>query len=243
MFSQLGTRHEHRGPGLSERQQGAAALHRHRRRQMGRSQAPSLDDGVHASYRIEARIYARYILKSLPNAKIAVLYQNDDFGKDYIIGLRQGLGDKADKMIVAIKKLRDHRPDRQFADRGAARQRRRHAADGGGPEICRAGDPQGLRHRLEADALRRLPVEFDRRRDETGGAGKERRHHFRHGISRTAPTRNGRTPRNGRTGRRGCKKYNAAGNLGDPFNVDGYSAAKRWSRCSRRAATISPART
>ena len=56
--------------------------------------------GWQPSYQIEARIYARYILKNIPNAKIAVLYQNDDFGKDYLIGLRQGLGDKADKMIV-----------------------------------------------------------------------------------------------------------------------------------------------
>jgi branched-chain amino acid transport system substrate-binding protein len=55
------------------------------------------------SYQTEARIYARYILKTLPDAKIAVLYQNDDFGKDYLIGLRDGLGDKADKMIVATK--------------------------------------------------------------------------------------------------------------------------------------------
>jgi branched-chain amino acid transport system substrate-binding protein len=59
--------------------------------------------GWQPSYQIEARIYARYILKNLPNAKIGVLYQNDDFGKDYLIGLREGLGDKADKMIVAIK--------------------------------------------------------------------------------------------------------------------------------------------
>ena len=59
--------------------------------------------GWQPSYRIEARIYARYILKNLPDAKIAVLYQNDDFGKDYLIGLREGLGDKADKMIVATK--------------------------------------------------------------------------------------------------------------------------------------------
>ncbi len=57
--------------------------------------------GWQPSYRIEARIYGRYILKNLPNAKIAVLYQNDDFGKDYLVGLRQALGDKADKMIVA----------------------------------------------------------------------------------------------------------------------------------------------
>jgi branched-chain amino acid transport system substrate-binding protein len=57
--------------------------------------------GWRPSYRIEARIYARYILASLPDARIAVLYQNDDFGKDYLAGLREGLGDKAGKMIVA----------------------------------------------------------------------------------------------------------------------------------------------
>jgi ABC-type branched-subunit amino acid transport system substrate-binding protein len=55
------------------------------------------------SYRIESQIYARYILKNLPNAKIAVLYQNDDYGKDYLNGLRAGLGDKASKMIVATQ--------------------------------------------------------------------------------------------------------------------------------------------
>ena len=59
--------------------------------------------GFQPSYRIKSRIYAHYILKNLPNAKIAVLYQNDDFGKDYLIGLREGLGDKADTMIVATK--------------------------------------------------------------------------------------------------------------------------------------------
>ena len=55
------------------------------------------------SDRIEARIWARYILKSIPDAKIALLYQNDDFGMDYLTGLRDGLGDKADKMIVATQ--------------------------------------------------------------------------------------------------------------------------------------------
>jgi branched-chain amino acid transport system substrate-binding protein len=59
--------------------------------------------GWQPSYQIEARIYAHYILKNVPNAKIAVLYQNDDFGKDYLIGLRAGLGDKADKLIVATQ--------------------------------------------------------------------------------------------------------------------------------------------
>jgi branched-chain amino acid transport system substrate-binding protein len=59
--------------------------------------------GWQPSYRIESRIYARYILKNFPDAQIAVLYQNDDYGKDYLIGLREGLGDKADKMIVATQ--------------------------------------------------------------------------------------------------------------------------------------------
>jgi branched-chain amino acid transport system substrate-binding protein len=59
--------------------------------------------GWQPSYRIEARIYGKYILKNLPDAKVAVLYQNDDFGKDYLTGLREGLGDKADKLIVATK--------------------------------------------------------------------------------------------------------------------------------------------
>jgi len=59
--------------------------------------------GWQPSYRLEARIYGRYILNNLPDAKVAVLYQNDDLGKDYFIGLREGLGDKADRMIVATK--------------------------------------------------------------------------------------------------------------------------------------------
>jgi branched-chain amino acid transport system substrate-binding protein len=56
--------------------------------------------GWQPSYRIEARIYAKYMLKEKPAAKVCVLYQNDDFGKDYIVGLKEGLGDKYDKMVV-----------------------------------------------------------------------------------------------------------------------------------------------
>ena len=57
--------------------------------------------GWQPNYQNEARIYAKYILKEKPNAKIAVLYQNDDYGKDYLKGLKDGLGDKAASMIVA----------------------------------------------------------------------------------------------------------------------------------------------
>src|SRR5437868_4194446 len=57
--------------------------------------------GWQPNYQSESRIYAKYILKEKPNAKIAVLYQNDDYGKDYLKGLKDGLGAKAASMIVA----------------------------------------------------------------------------------------------------------------------------------------------
>ena len=57
--------------------------------------------GLQINYQTEAQIYAKHILQTKPNAKIAVLSQNDDFGKDYVKGLKDGLGDKAGKMIVA----------------------------------------------------------------------------------------------------------------------------------------------
>jgi branched-chain amino acid transport system substrate-binding protein len=56
--------------------------------------------GWQPNYQVEARIYAAYILKNHPGKTIGVLYQNDDFGKDYVIGLREGLGDQASKLIV-----------------------------------------------------------------------------------------------------------------------------------------------
>jgi branched-chain amino acid transport system substrate-binding protein len=56
--------------------------------------------GWQPSYQSEAHIYAKYLLKEMPNAKIAILYQNDDFGKDYLKGTKDGLGDKAASMII-----------------------------------------------------------------------------------------------------------------------------------------------
>ena len=56
--------------------------------------------GWQPSYRTEAQIYAKYLLKEKPGAKLCVLYQNDDFGKDYIKGLQEGLGDQYDKVVV-----------------------------------------------------------------------------------------------------------------------------------------------
>ena len=57
--------------------------------------------GFNLNYQAEGHIYAKYILDNKPDAKIAILYQNDDYGKDYVKGLKDGLGDKAAKMIVS----------------------------------------------------------------------------------------------------------------------------------------------
>jgi branched-chain amino acid transport system substrate-binding protein len=56
--------------------------------------------GWQPNYQTEARIYAAYILKNYPGKTIGLLYQNDDFGKDYVIGMREGLGEQAGKLIL-----------------------------------------------------------------------------------------------------------------------------------------------
>src|SRR5881397_189721 len=56
--------------------------------------------GWQPTYQTEGHIYAQYVLKNVPNAKIGILYQNDDYGKDYVKGLKDALGDAAKKLIV-----------------------------------------------------------------------------------------------------------------------------------------------
>jgi branched-chain amino acid transport system substrate-binding protein len=57
--------------------------------------------GFQPSYRVEARIFAKYILATKPNAKVAVFYANDDFGKDYVAGLKEVFGDKSSSILIA----------------------------------------------------------------------------------------------------------------------------------------------
>ena len=66
--------------------------------------------GWQPSYQSEGHIYAKYILKEKPGAKIAVLYQNDDYGKDYLKGLKDGLGEKAASMIIAEESFETTEP-------------------------------------------------------------------------------------------------------------------------------------
>jgi branched-chain amino acid transport system substrate-binding protein len=73
--------------------------------------------GWQPNYQSEGRIYATFILKEKPTAKIGVLYQNDDFGKDYLKGVKDGLGDKASMIIVeATYETTDPTVDSQVVD-------------------------------------------------------------------------------------------------------------------------------
>jgi branched-chain amino acid transport system substrate-binding protein len=70
------------------------------------------------TYQAEARVYANYVLKHLPDAKIAVLYQNDDFGKDFLKGFRLRFGDKAASLIIkeATYEVTDATVDSQIVE-------------------------------------------------------------------------------------------------------------------------------
>jgi branched-chain amino acid transport system substrate-binding protein len=72
---------------------------------------PSWNDPAHfpwsisglPNYATEVRVFAKYILDTRPNARIAILYQNDDFGNEYLNGMRAGLGSQADKMLASTR--------------------------------------------------------------------------------------------------------------------------------------------
>src|SRR5712672_928855 len=66
--------------------------------------------GWQPNYQSESQIYAKWLLKEKPDAKIAVLYQNDDYGKDYLKGLKDGLGAKAASMIVVEESFETTEP-------------------------------------------------------------------------------------------------------------------------------------
>ncbi len=57
--------------------------------------------GWQPNYQAEGQIYAKYVLKNVPDAKVGILYQNDDYGKDYVKGFKDGLGDAAKKLVVS----------------------------------------------------------------------------------------------------------------------------------------------
>jgi branched-chain amino acid transport system substrate-binding protein len=117
--------------------------------------------GWQPTYQTEGRIYARYILEKLPQAKLGILYQNDDSGRDYLKGLKDGLGAEATKRMIVGElpyEPADPTVDRQIVTPENTWRRRlfqRSLA-----EIRRAGDPEGGRDRLEAGPVPCQPLEF-----------------------------------------------------------------------------------
>ena len=112
--------------------------------------------GFLPSYQTEAHIYSQYLLENHPRSKIAVLYQDDGFGKDYLKGLKDGLGGKIPIVAEAPYKVTDtinRRPDRQAQGLGRRRLHAIHHA-----EIRHHGDQAKCRNRLEAGAFPRLGV-------------------------------------------------------------------------------------
>ena len=101
--------------------------------------------GVIASYETEGRIYAKYILQNIKDAKIGVLYQNDDLGKDYYKGLQDGLGDQASSRIVKVVsyELSDPTIDSQIIALKASGANV--LFDCQLAEICSDGNTEGLR--------------------------------------------------------------------------------------------------
>ena len=105
--------------------------------------------GWQPSYQTEARIYAKHILATKPDAKIGVLYQNDEFGKDYLIGLKDGLGADKAGMVIKEASYETSEPTVDSQIVSLAGFRRRCVPHRRDAEIRRPGDPQDLRHRLE----------------------------------------------------------------------------------------------
>ncbi|KRQ01933.1 ABC transporter substrate-binding protein [Bradyrhizobium manausense] len=79
------------------------------------TQYPQATMGVQGPFRYEARLYARYALAKNPNAKFAVISQNDDYGRDYLAGLKDVLGEKYDAVVtVATYEIQDPTIDSQI---------------------------------------------------------------------------------------------------------------------------------
>ena len=134
--------------------------------------------GWQPNYQSEAQIYAKYLLKKKPDAKIAVLYQNDDYGKDYLKGFKDGLGAKAASMIVIEESYEVSRADHRFPHRQAEVDRRRRVLQHHHAEIRRAGDQEECRDRLEAAALPQQRLGLGRQRDQAGRLRECAGHHL-----------------------------------------------------------------
>ncbi len=151
--------------------------------------------------RSEGQIAAAYLEKTMSAAKVAVIYQNDDFGRDVLSGFKQGLGERKIRHRHGDV-LRDHRSHHRLRDRQGEVIRCGRPVRDGDAEILRDGDPPRCRARLEADHHGAAELGLDRRGAVARGPGEFDRRHPHGRRSRTPPTRSGpaiATSRNGRS--------------------------------------------
>ena len=134
--------------------------------------------GWQPNYQSEGQIYAQYILKNKPNAKIAVLYQNDDYGKDYLKGIKDGLGAKAASMIIIEESYEVSQPT---IDSNIVKLKSLDADvffNITTPKFAAQAIKKMTRDRLEAAALPQQRLRLDRQRHEAGRLRECARHHL-----------------------------------------------------------------
>ena len=120
--------------------------------------------GLQPDYVTEAIIYAKHILANVKDPKIAVLMQNDDYGKDYYNGFKQGLGTDADKIVkLATYEVADQR---STADHPAEGHRCQRVLQHFHTQVRGAGDQEGRRDRLETGPLHQQRLDLNRDGDE-----------------------------------------------------------------------------
>jgi hypothetical protein len=107
--------------------------------------------GWQPTYESEGRIYGKFLLAQHPDGKVGVLYQNDDYGKDYLNGLKAGLGDKAKSMIVAEVPYDCGGHERGLPDGPPQGVRGQRVLQRDDSKVRRTGDQEGRRDRLAAD--------------------------------------------------------------------------------------------
>ena len=157
--------------------------------------------GWQPNYRAEARIYATYILEHHSNAKIGVLFQNDDFGKDYVLGLKDVLRDKYGKMVVSEISYETSVPTVDSPGRGHQDRQSGHLHEYRHAEICRPSDQESCRTRLASDPHHDQRVGVGGRSVKARRTGKLQGHFERrlpdgrYRPSMGEPSRNAKIPR------------------------------------------------
>ncbi len=194
--------------------------------------------GWQPDYATEGVIYAKHILANVKDAKIGVLMQNDDYGKDYFNGFKAGLGKDADKIVqLATYEVTDPTVDSQMIQ----------LKNSGANVFFNITTPKFAAQAIKKAAeIGWKPVHYLNNVSSSVGAVMKPAgfdnapgHHHRALSARTRPTRSGTSAPDFLDWKAFMAKYMPNGNLADASHVYGYAVANHaWPRCSSNAATI-----